>query len=247
MEIKSVLELLSFAATVASLVLALGAIWLSIVFYRLSKDASNATNEAAKGIASSVERLEKLFDKLYSDTFSIVRETVTDMRKHMWPDEETPEQENALAEVEAKADVKIGEIKSAMENQLQNVLDGQRMAQVENEGLKKQMRVLLNRAILTSRKVEGEAREEALKENLLRMIRINAKMGRDLSIESIIMRLSDRFPARKTLDEIVKLKNDRIIELIPDILEPASRLRLRRVREEVLPVEIRDSSSPTES
>lgn len=57
-------ELISFIASVASLILAVGAIWLSVVFYKMSVAASNATTEAAKGIGASVERLEKLFDKL---------------------------------------------------------------------------------------------------------------------------------------------------------------------------------------
>lgn len=72
----SSVETTSLLASLASLVLAVVAIWLSIVFFKLSSRASEATTEAAKGIASSVERLEKLFDKLYSDTCSMMRDTV---------------------------------------------------------------------------------------------------------------------------------------------------------------------------
>ena len=77
-------EIISFIASIASLILALGAIWLSIVFFKMSSEASKATTEAAKGIEASVERLENLFDKLYSDTFSMMKDTVSDMRKHIW-------------------------------------------------------------------------------------------------------------------------------------------------------------------
>lgn len=80
----TVFDVISFIAAIASLILAVGAIWLSIVFFRLSSEASKATTEAAKGIEASVKRLENLFDKLYSDTFSMMKDTVSDMRKHIW-------------------------------------------------------------------------------------------------------------------------------------------------------------------
>lgn len=77
-------ELVGFIASIASLILAIGAIWLSIVFFKMSNEASKATTEAAKGIDASVKRLENLFDKLYSDTFTMMKDTVSDMRKHIW-------------------------------------------------------------------------------------------------------------------------------------------------------------------
>ncbi|WP_006786881.1 hypothetical protein [Thiorhodospira sibirica] len=80
----TVMDLVSLIASIASLIVAVGAIWLSIVFYKMSSNASNAKNEAAKGIDASVQRLEKLFDKLYSDTFSMMKDTVSDMRRHIW-------------------------------------------------------------------------------------------------------------------------------------------------------------------
>ena len=89
----SSIDLISLVSSIASLILAVGAIWLSIVFYKMSNEAAKETGEAAKGISASVERLEKLFDKLYSDTFSMMRDTVTDMRKHIWNNPETTKSE----------------------------------------------------------------------------------------------------------------------------------------------------------
>jgi hypothetical protein len=99
----SLLDTISLVASIASLVLAVLAIWLSIVFYKMSIAAASTTTEAAKGISASVERLEKLFDKLYADTFSIMRDTVSDMRKHIWPTDETSVQpDKAVEEVEKR-------------------------------------------------------------------------------------------------------------------------------------------------
>jgi len=55
-------DLILLIASIASLVLAIGAICLSVVFYKRSVAASKATTEAAEGITASVKKLEKLFD-----------------------------------------------------------------------------------------------------------------------------------------------------------------------------------------
>jgi hypothetical protein len=223
-----VLELLSFAATVASLILSIGAIWLSIVFYRLSNEASKTTTEASKGIGASVERLEKLFDKLYSDTFSMMRDTVTDMRKHMWPEEETAEQEKTLEEVENKADEKVSELKVAMEAQIKTIVDEQRMAHEENQALKEKMLEVVDRAILSSRKVEVEATEETLRAHLIREIHRRARPHRSTRLGEIVARLNETFPLTRVLDEIARLKSEHVIELDPDAMSSDSIVRLTK-------------------
>jgi hypothetical protein len=86
-----------FAASV-TLVLGVTAIVLSIVFYRMSNVQAERAAESASQIRSSVDRLEKLFGSLYSDTFSMMRETVTDMRQHVW---RSPVEENSLKDNDA--------------------------------------------------------------------------------------------------------------------------------------------------
>lgn len=109
MQDKSLFDAISFIASIASLILSLGAIWLSVVFFRMSDSASKATTEAAKGIAASVERLEKLFDKLYSDTFSMMKDTVSDMRKHIWnnPQNDTSQEKSIPDQIKKEIEAKI--------------------------------------------------------------------------------------------------------------------------------------------
>ena len=107
-------ELISLISSVASLVLAVLAITLSIVFFRMSTVLSQSANDAAKGIEASVARLEQLFDKLYSDTFSMMRETVSDMRKHMWP-EEVADMSKLGEEAERLAEKKVAKLKALMQ------------------------------------------------------------------------------------------------------------------------------------
>ena len=162
-------QVISFVASIASLILAVGAIWLSIVFFRMSNEASKATTEAAKGIAASVERLEKLFDKLYSDTFSMMRDTVSDMRKHMWPEDGLRATEN---EAEQKADEKIAEITHRVDQQLERVLARQDSADQNTTALHGEIRELFDNAIRTSRAADQEAREETDRSLVLAVTRL---------------------------------------------------------------------------
>jgi hypothetical protein len=80
-------ELMSFAASGISVVLALVAIGLSITFYVLSIAQARRAEETAsqsaidaslssKEIASSVQKLDSLFTLMHADTFGLLRETV---------------------------------------------------------------------------------------------------------------------------------------------------------------------------
>jgi len=198
MEHRSVFDVIAFIASIASLILAIGAIWLSVVFYRMSNEASKATTEAAKGIGASVERLEKLFDKLYSDTFSMMRDTVQDMRKPIWPVEE-PDRENVIEETEKKADEKIAELKRGVDQQVAELLQRQRLADDKMTSLTGEMREILDRAILTSRQVDAEASEETIREHILRTLRIFNKTRRRATVDVLLQRLVHSFPPRGSL------------------------------------------------
>lgn len=112
-----VLNAVGLIASIASLVLAVIAIWLAIVFYKLSRDQAEQSGRNANEIAQSVSRLEKVFDGLYSDTFAIMKDTVTDMRRHIWhrnPDTEPvskPQEESAREDAVLK---KLDELSSQL-------------------------------------------------------------------------------------------------------------------------------------
>jgi hypothetical protein len=224
-------DAVSLVASIASLILAILAIVLSIVFYRFSASASNATIEASKGIAASVERLEKLFDKLYSDTFSMMRDTVADMRKHMWP-EDPSEQETVLVETEGKADEKINNLKESIEAQLQTVLQGQKLAQEKNQLLQSEMRRLIDRAILSSRRVQAEARNETVREHILRVIRTLRRRQRRITADGVVERLADTFPASMIVNEMRRLREEGIIDLDSKEMLPGSEIKLKISDEE---------------
>jgi uncharacterized membrane protein len=221
-------DIISFVASVASLILAVGAIWLSVVFYRMSTAASNATTQAAGGIAASVERLEKLFDKLYSDTFSMMRDTVSEIRKHMWP-AEASEQEKVVEEAEKKADDKISDLKQSVEEQVSSLLQHQRLTDDTMSELRNEMRHILERAIVSSRQVDLEAREETVREHILRTVRTFRRTRPKVTVDDIVERLRGLFPFERIVSEIEKLKDEEAIELRPPHVMPDSEVLLNSV------------------
>lgn len=228
---------ISLIATVASLILAIGAIWLSVVFYKMSVAASNSTTEAAKGIASSVERLEKLFDKLYSDTFSMMRDTVSDMRKHMWPEDDA-DGEKAIELAEQKADEKFSELRRSMEGQLASILQRQKITEDKFLNVQNEMRGLLDRAINRSRQAETEARDEALREFVLRAIRVVSQTHTVVHIDDIVENLREKgISPTRILRELRRMRNEELVHFNSDVLQPSTEVRLRA--SEALPADER--------
>lgn len=192
----------------------------------MSLSASNANTEAAKDIASSVERLEKLFDKLYSDTFSMMRDTVSDIRKHMWP-EDDGESEKAIESVEKKTDEKFDELKRSMDRQVASVLQHQKLADDKVSSLRNEMSHLLESAISRSRHAETQAREETAREYILRELRVLRRRKPLVMVEELVDRLRNVFPVRRVIMELERLKLDGIIELSSEPVEPSTVVTLR--------------------
>ncbi len=222
-------ELVGFVASIASLILAVGAIWLSIVFFKMSNEASNATTEAAKGIDASVKRLENLFDKLYSDTFSMMKDTVSDMRKHIWNADEGPsqneeERNRILEEADRKAEEKVIEIKSSLDKQLNEILKKQKIADGKVSEFGRELENLLENAIQTSRTVESEAREETVRNHILLELRRFRRRGRIATAEEVLDKLGDIMPAEKVIREIERMKIDGVVDFDEKYLGPDTKI-----------------------
>lgn len=80
----SQIDFISIFSSAISIVLGIVAILLSILFFKMSDKSSKEAERSAHKIDTSVEKLEILFEKLYSGTFDMMKETVTDMREHVY-------------------------------------------------------------------------------------------------------------------------------------------------------------------
>jgi len=160
------LDLVNLFSAAASIILAIVALALSIFFFVQSKNEAERSSKSADEISSSVSRLEKIFDTLYSDRFSMMRETVTDMRQHVWkvaptvtPSEEAEaeareaeSQAAVLAELDkiskrvGLTDTKVNELRSELSPVLHRALEEQRESAQKEVVSRDLQRYMLSRA-----------------------------------------------------------------------------------------------------
>jgi uncharacterized protein YoxC len=203
-------EIISIVASIASVVLAIIAIWLSIVFYKLSTTLSEDTKEAAKGIMSSVERLEKLFDKLYTDTFSIMKETVDEMRKHAWS--EGPSVEDKMIEdTEKKLNARMDALKNEVGTEISKLLSSQHVKESIMPKIEGDLRGLIDKAIVDARRADTDARKELLRRNIIQRLRIFRGMKFKVTADRLIRLLSRSFERHEVLRELDVLKDENVV------------------------------------
>ena len=207
----SALEVASFAAAIAALVLAVVAIALSIAFYRMSSQLSQSANDAAKDIGASVEKLEKLFDRLYADTFSMMKDTVSDMRKHVWG-QASEQMPDVLEEAEKKADQKIEDLRKRMEQQITQILKGQQITEGKVANIGAKLSNLVDRAIKDSRNVEHQAMEETIRTRILDVILALTQERGMVKAGSLDEKLTPQFPFDMIEREIRRMKDEGVIK-----------------------------------
>lgn len=220
-------EISSIIASCTSVILAIVAIVLSIIFFRMSLGFSESAKEASKSISACVERVEKLFDKLYADTFSMMKETYSDMRKHMWPEEST-NTDKITEEAEIKAEEKISSLKSEMDKELLKMFQKQKITDTKLSSTRDEMRHLLDKAISSSRRLEIEAREETVRDQIRRLIKRLQRENQKVSAGRIVEKLSISFPQNKVINEIEEMAREGELSLSDALLGPKTIITLSR-------------------
>lgn len=213
------IETISIIASLASLILAIVAIWLSFKFFEKSSEAAEKTIEASKGISSSVERLENLFDKLYTDTFTMMKDTVSDMRKHIWNKDEksNPNETHIEEELEKKAQEKVDKLKIELSKEMIKMFDKQNITDTKISNLKSELTGLIEKAVSQTRNLEIEAREETLRDYILRICRFMKRRKRVIQADDIVESTSKAgFSTPIVLDELLKMKLDGLIDFEKD-------------------------------
>lgn len=156
------IDIFSIISSVFSIVLGVLAIFLSIVFYRMSDKSSRDSEKSASNIEASVKKLEILFDKLYSGTFDMMKETVTDMRKYVYSNDDVQMAnseklskeiyERTMAEVAAT----ISEIKL-------------------NQKSEEEIQKLIMDVVVSSKQTEKDVMVSMVREEIISYLRVNGK------------------------------------------------------------------------
>lgn len=221
------LQLISLFSSIVSAVLGIIAIWLSVVFYKMSTTLAETTREAAKGIGASVERLEKLFDKLYADTFSMMKDTVSDMRKHIWPEDASAESKIA-EESERKADEKVDRLKNDISSDISKLLERQKITDARLSAVTNEMRGIVDKAINASRRAEVEARDETIRELILRRFHnLNRKGETSIRASDIVERLSPDVRPQRVVTELEKMREEGLLSWEGGGLGPDTKILIR--------------------
>lgn len=87
MQAIDIIDIVNLIMAIASILLAILSAILTIVFFFKSSKSQEKVTDAASKIQDKTDYLEKLFDKIYKETFSLVREHSLAMQKHIFKSE----------------------------------------------------------------------------------------------------------------------------------------------------------------
>ena len=150
----------------------------------MSIRSSEKIEEANRAIGASVDQLENVFQMQYSDTFSMVRDTYADFRKHLMPASAAVVQAEQIAE--KNADKKVEQLRSEIKAELSNIVSKVGQTDAQLSSVKTQLEGVVDEAIARSRKVDKEAVTETAK----------------AAVTSYISRIP--FGEKRTVDDVVE-------------------------------------------
>jgi len=77
-------DLFSLIAALTSIVLSIFSLVLAVTFYRWADKSNKEIVTVAQAIDSNTKKIENLFDRLYSDTFGIMKSNIEAMQKQLY-------------------------------------------------------------------------------------------------------------------------------------------------------------------
>lgn len=158
----SAADVIGWVAAIVSILLACFAIWQATVFFRWSNTAQSSAAESAREIQASVVKLEALFDRLYADTFGMMRDTVADLRKHVWyaPTRPSPREDGD------GADDRIEALRAELRAEVADLGSQINAASTQVEAVESRVEGLIDRAIAGSTEAIREPRNDDLETRL---------------------------------------------------------------------------------
>lgn len=188
------LDVLSLFAGISSLVVGGLAIWLSVVFYRMSEASSKEVQQSATNINNNVEKLEKMFDTMYSDTFSMVKDNVIHMRKQV------DRNSNSVDHT--------SEIKRKVEELISNQLKKVSPEKLNNDEIKD---IFMN-ILKESKEIEIDVKKQSMKDDILEVLSKEGEKSFNYLQKRIIGENNSKEVFRAFFDTVYNLKQEGIID-----------------------------------
>jgi hypothetical protein len=190
-----------FASSLVAMVLAIVAIVLSLKFFALSEESAKNIRETTADIENSVLRLEAIFDRLYRDTFGLVKEAMGDLRTRVRLGASAGGP-RVTAEIEERTVAKIDEVREEMDARLTTELKKDQPGPV----LERELAAVLETTIERTRDATAQARYEAFEDEFERIYREAVASGHELTAGEVTSTLVPIFGVREVADGLLDLR-----------------------------------------
>ena len=183
-----------------SVFLAVVAIWLSIAFYKMSQTSSKSVESATTRVESATGQLQALFDHMYTDVFSMTRDTVSDMRKTLWPNAA-----DGGDETNEIVDSRLAALRGELIQAIKTVSEDVGLTRDKLDTLQGRLAPVVERTISESAIVGSDAQRNAVHDDIVALLTFNK--GRDVltTAQVIVNELSDRHPSHAIVDELDRM------------------------------------------
>ncbi len=190
------LNWISLFASAISIVLGIIAIWLSIVFYKMSDKSSDNVRLSTEKIDSNVSKLEKIFDTMYSDTFNMVKDNVVFMKEQV---DKSYVMLNGNTKTSMDQDIEE-HIKQLVEDKVSSI----ELKQIDAEGLKETILQTINSA--------NEMKKNLVNDNLNHIIIDTIKSNPKITYEELQKRMENKgFMGIEIFNAVIELVNIGVI------------------------------------
>lgn len=170
-------DVINLFAAATSIVLAIVALALSIFFFVQGKNSADQSQRSAQEISASVNRLEKLFDSLYADTFTIMRDTVTDMRHHVWkPSVEVTNPEHGPA-----LDHQLEQLQRSLLDELADVSKRVGLTDSKIAALRDEMQPIVQRTLIEQEHAVGERTIQGITDDIISLLESGPASVREIA------------------------------------------------------------------
>lgn len=123
--------------------------------------------------------------------------------------------------------VKLRELKKGFDEQLSEILQKQRIADDQVSTVRTEMRHLIDRVMSSSRHAETEAREETVREHIVRQLRVLRRHQPTTTADDLVSRLRDQFPPRRIVVELERMISEGLVSAsTTDSIAPSTEIRL---------------------
>jgi hypothetical protein len=195
------IELITLIAALVSIILGIVAIVLSILFYRFSQTSSAEIQKSATSIQGFVEKLEVIFNKFYGDTFSMMKETVGDMREHIWKAPTPFNTENDITE-KIKQNI-IDELPKIIKEQ---IMPGKSLEELNDKvsNVTSIVEKIIEQSVAESKKEDTE--DEQI---IINFLKENDDLGFDISLNNLTMHL--KWPIDRIVNTLFEMRQKGIL------------------------------------